>query len=169
MKYFELFMGWLIPGSCYWMKGDRLRGTYIFILLQGSFLIGLMLNGSVHWPAWSPKTEGFNLINILTYLTQMGNGLFATLSMIADWEFVKRLQEMQSIGNNVSINEIQNSLGALKIFHGNEISSTFELGSFYLLVAGAMNYFSVVGYWDRYYGAQAKEQNIENQRQAKGA
>jgi hypothetical protein len=146
MLIIELIVGWLVPGSCYFFKRDWKRGLVLFALLNVTFLIGLMLHGGVLWPVWAPRTEGFNLINILTYLTQMGSGLWGMLSTVADWGYLQMAP--------ISVGES----GFWSFLHGNELASTFELGSFYLLVAGAMNYFTLVGYYDRYYGEKKEEE-----------
>ncbi|GAB4313247.1 MAG: hypothetical protein Kow0059_04370 [Candidatus Sumerlaeia bacterium] len=138
MILFELVLGWLIPGSCYWLKKDWLRGTLIFIILQGTFVIGIALHGGVLWPVWNYKAEGFNAINILTFFSQMGNGASAALSLLTDWSHLGIVH-------------------MTPIFNSDEQAATFELGSFYLLIAGAMNYFSVVGFYDRFYGKRRAE------------
>jgi hypothetical protein len=139
MKYIELLLGWLFPGTCYLLKKDWARGSIIFLLLHMTFLIGILLQGGVLWPVWNPTQEGFNLINILTFTTQIGEGALALISTLTDWAHL----------NIISIDLSKASF--LRFFHGNETSSTFELGSFYLLVTGAMNYFALVGFYDRYY------------------
>lgn len=140
MLILEIFLGWLIPGSCYWLKRDWLRGTILFGVLTATMLMGLGLRGGVQWPVWNPKIEGFNLINILTFLTQIGGGAIPAASMVTDWAHLGK------IGLSLE------GSGVLRFFHGDEIAPTYELGTFFLLVAGAMNYFSVVGFYDRFYG-----------------
>ena len=83
MAILEIFLGWLIPGSCYWLKRDWRRGTILFGVLTATMLMGLALRGGVQWPVWHPRVEGFNLINILTFLTQFGGGALAAASI---WE-----------------------------------------------------------------------------------
>jgi hypothetical protein len=93
-------------------------------LVLGTTLIGWALRGGVSWPAWSPQAEDFNLINNLTFIVQMGGGVPAFASL-AGHELV------------------------WPVLGGIPEAPYYELGGYYLIVAGAINYFCALNLYDR--------------------
>ncbi|MBN1865823.1 hypothetical protein JW916_00895 [Candidatus Sumerlaeota bacterium] len=122
-------VGWILPGSAFFFLGPRMRGRALvsLIVIHLTFLFGVLLKGGLVWPAWSLYTPGFSILNNLTVVVQMGAGWLAALSLgahLSHW-------------------------GALAAVAAVESHSWFELGSFYCLVAGALNYFAVCQALDR--------------------
>lgn len=130
-----MLLSWLLPGYGFFHHGLRSRALLFFLLLEGTFLIGAALHGSVLVPEFNPRNEGFNLITILTFLVQMCNGLLALISL---------LPELFGPG--------------AAILPYDETHPLAELGSFYLLVSGGMNYFVLASTWDHFYGARRESQ-----------
>lgn len=112
------------------MCGDRFRAGIHFLTISVTFSIGIALHSTVIWPTWAIGSEQFNLINNFTFLTQLGTGLPAIASFIA---------ASDDAGG-----------GALGALTGRMSHSNFELGSYYLVVAGALNYFAVGNFYDRH-------------------
>lgn len=131
-KAYVLFLSWLIPGYGYYHNGMRRRAIFFFIVLETTFLLGALFRGSVLLPEFNYRDEGFNLVTILTFVTQMCNGLLGLVSLLPDL-----------------------TKGVLRILPYNETSHWFDLGSFYLLVSGGMNYFVLVNTYDYFYGRKA--------------
>lgn len=129
-----LLLSWLIPGAGFMFCGRWMRGLTHFITIGLTFGLGLALHGSVLWPTWSVRSEDFNLINNFTFVTQMGSGLPALASFL-----VSRVTHAEP--------------GALSWLGGLQSHTNFELGSYYLIVAGALNYFAVGNLYDRLRGA----------------
>lgn len=117
---FLVFAGWLIPGSGMFFLGRRYfkRALLFFVVVHLTFFLGMCLKGGVIWPAWSFKDPGFNVVNNLNFIMQIGSGWLAILSWTAlplGW-------------THIAVAE----------------SHPFsELGGFYCLVAGAVNYFII--------------------------
>jgi hypothetical protein len=44
--YIAGLISWLVPGSGYWLLGQRNRGVIIFITILGTFLLGMLLGGA---------------------------------------------------------------------------------------------------------------------------
>lgn len=130
-----VLLSWLIPGAGFVAVGRYVRGLTLFFLIQTCFLIGVLLKGSVLPPAWSPNDWGFNIVNSLTFVTQMGNGFLSSL-----WLLGARAEKA--------------------FFLGAEWHAYFDLATFYIMVSGAMNYFSVSNFYDRHVAkpVDAKEQ-----------
>jgi len=120
-----LLLAWLIPGLGHIVHRDWRRGLILFVVVQATFLTGMMLHGAVLWPAISPQDWGFNAQSILTFVVQIGNGLAALLCLGAAQLFPDWAAQIRS-------------------------DAFFELGTIYLLVAGAANLFSVGGVYDRH-------------------
>ena len=132
-KLFVILTSWLVPGFGFFLYGRRARGLLFFFLLEGIFLAGVLLKGSVLLPDFNPRAEGFNLVTILTFVTQVFNGGLALVSL---WpEFA---------GLNFAI------------FPANEAAPLADLGSFLLLVSGGMNYFVTVSTYDHFYGRKSQ-------------
>ncbi len=116
------FVGWLFPGSGLLLLGRRYVGRAILFMgaVYLTFFLGICLNGGVSWPVWGFRDPGFNVVNNLNFILQLGCGWPALLAWVADakgWAFLT----------------------------GDEIHPLSELGGFYCMVAGALNYFIV---WD---------------------
>jgi hypothetical protein len=122
---FTLLLAWLIPGLGHILMRDVRRGVILFVLTQATFVVGLILHGAVLLPAHSPHDWGFNAVNILTFVVQLGNGLSSLLC-----------------------------LGMSQIFEEWAVAarahSLFELGSVYLLMSGAVNSITVGSLYDRH-------------------
>lgn len=117
-----VFLNWALPGVGFILAGRKTRGLIQMGLVFVTFAIGLLLRGGVIW-SWG-QDASFNLVNIITYIIQMGAGLPAIVSMVA------HLNGYAPLGGVPP--------------HG-----YFELGSFYLVVAGALNYFATCNLYDR--------------------
>ena len=126
------FASWLIPGSGFFFFGRRARGAAQFALVTLTFSFGLMLHSSVAWPTWSIRSEEFNLINNFTFVVQMGSGAPAVAS------FWAALQEPRA-----------SSGGIIQWLGGIPKHPYYELGSYFLIVAGALNYFALGNFFDR--------------------
>jgi hypothetical protein len=127
-----MLLSWLIPGYGFYRHGLRTRGLILFVLIEATFLTGVLFQGAVLIPTFNYRVEGFNLVAILTFVTQMFNGLAACLSAVGDL-----------------------TGGAVRLLPGNELSQWSDLGSFYLLVSGGLNYFALTGTYDHFYGAKS--------------
>lgn len=95
-----------------------------------TFIIGLALRSSVDWPSWSIRAEDFNLINNFTFIVQMGAGIWALISFAIS-------------------NFMTDVPSALAFFEGLQQHRYYELGSYFLIVAGALNYFALGNFYDR--------------------
>lgn len=120
-----LLLAWLIPGLGHVVQRDVRRGLLLFAVIQGTFLVGLALRGAVLWPVLSPNDWGFNAVNILTFVVQLGNGLAALLCLAVSALFPSWAEATRA-------------------------HTLFELGTVYLLMAGAMNSFTVGAVYDRH-------------------
>ena len=121
-------LSWLIPGAGFLAIGRFGRGLAVLALIQAPFLIGILLPGAVLMPIWTPGDWGANIVNSLTFVTQIGNGLMSLI-----WAF------------GASAN--------LPFFVGVQAYDAhplFELASFYLMVSGGLNYFCVCNFYDRH-------------------
>lgn len=119
-------------------NGFVARGIFFFVILQVTFLIGAALRGSVLIPDFNFRSPGFNLVNILTFMTQIFNGGMALISM---------LPEMFGRGAAVLPYDESYPWG--------------DLGAFYLLVSGGMNYFVLVSTYDHFYDESTKLSRTE--------
>jgi hypothetical protein len=114
----------LVPGAGFWLVGRNARAAAHLLIVGVTFALGLALHGGVHWPSWSPSAEDFNLIKNFTVLIQLGAGLPALVSLVAN------CREWTLLG-------------------GIEHHPYYELGGYYLIVAGAINYFAICNVYDR--------------------
>lgn len=130
MHVLVLILSWLIPGYGFMHHGRWARGIYFFITLQATFLIGAWLRGSVLLPDFNMRSEGFNIMTILTFVTQIFNGGLSILSLLPE-------------------------IGGPAILPYDETNQWSDLGSFYLLISGGMNYFVLTATWDYFYGSKA--------------
>lgn len=117
-------MAWLIPGAGFCLHGRWARGLTHLLLVTVTFGMGLALRGGVQWPSWSPSAPDFNLINNLAFIVQMAAGLPAVASLTAN-------------------------LAGWTWLGGTPWHAYAELGGYYLIVAGAINYFSLCNFNDR--------------------
>jgi len=119
-------LGWLLPGAGFLLLDKRYRSRAIVLiaLIHATFLIGVVLRGGVAWPIWSLSNPGFSVINNINFIFQFGAGWLSILSLAAT-------QMHWSL------------LGGIE---GHPYS---EMGGFYCLVAGALNYFIVWQTLDR--------------------
>ena len=122
----EIFASWLIPGFGFFIKGERRRGLAIFVLFTLTFAIGLLLKGTVVFPVWTPGKEGFNIINILTFFHQLGYGSLSILCLLSHYT-------------------------GWKVFSGEQSFAFFDLATYYLIVAGGLNYLMLFNFYDRHY------------------
>lgn len=127
-----LVLSWLIPGSGFIMYGRWGRGLAHFVTIGATFGLGLALHSSVDWPIWSIRSPGFNLINNFTFITQMGGGLPAVASFVV------------ANGAGASANPL------LEWLAGEPKHYSYELGSYFLIIAGALNYFAMGNFYDRF-------------------
>ena len=143
----EVIGSWMIPGFGFFLRGRRLRALFLFLVIEGTFFLGLMLQGGVTPPVLDPSGGG--IISFLTFIIQLGNGLSSFFSLAASvWSANLRLQGLIP--------------GPLVIFFaGNPPHALFDQASLYILVSGAMNYFAVTNFYDRY-KARAKDLKEKN-------
>ena len=103
--------------------GIVLRGILFFVVVHLTFAVGVFLHGGLLWPVWTLRDPAFSIVNNLTFVVQLGSGWLGIASLVAHfahWNFAAI-----------------------------ETHSLFELGSFYCLVAGGINYFIVCQSLDR--------------------
>ena len=74
-----LIAGWLVPGAGHFLLKKPIRGTLLFLSIVGMFCVGLALQGKVY----SPNTG--DLLDILGFVAQCGNGLLYALAKMLDW------------------------------------------------------------------------------------
>ena len=132
----DIIGSWVFPGFGFLRRRHYLRGVVLFFLIEGTAFIGLFLHGSVVYPI--VNASGGGIISLLTFLIQLGNGAISILCLIAG-----------------SFRSIRDEMGGgmglfLRLFAGHPSEALFDLGSFYHLVSGAMNYFVVTNFYDRY-------------------
>ena len=97
-----------------------------------------------------PGRADFNLINNFTFIIQLGAGLPALASLAA--QFVPFLPAWaQLLVQSIHLTELA----------GIPPHPYYELGSYYLIVAGAINYFAVCNLHDRILRPQARYQAQE--------
>lgn len=131
-KFFPVFINWLFPGIGYYFIGKKIKALILFILLEITFIIGFLLHSQVAIPMINPFSLGFNLINIFTFIVQLGNGFFSIVSII-------------------------NERFHLNLFWAIPSHSTYELGGYYMLVSGASNYFITMHIYDTLCGRVKKK------------
>lgn len=120
-----LVLGWLVPGLGHLLQRDTKRGIIIFAVIQTTFVLGLICHGAVLLPPYNPADWGMNAMNILTFVVQLANGLAAMLTM--------------------AVSQLFPAWAASTRAH-----TLFELGSVYLLMAGAVNSIVLGGLYDRH-------------------
>ena len=78
MPVMVLLAGWLIPGAGHFMQRKWIRGALLFVSIVSMFSIGLALKGKIY----SPNTG--DLLDILNFVGDLGNGLLYVISRILD-------------------------------------------------------------------------------------
>ncbi len=101
------------------MLGERRRALVLGVLLNGLFVAGILLKGSVIFPEFNPASQTFNVISVLTFFVSFGNAAPSAACLVSRYV-------------------------------GDESSATFELATFHLLLAGALNYFACCALYDRF-------------------
>lgn len=114
-------------------------------MIAPTFLIGIMLHSSVMWPIWSIRSPDFNLINNFTFIVQMGGGFAALASFWATTAPVA----------------VEAAPPLFAWLAGVPHHPYYELGGYFLIVAGAMNYFALGNFYDRLIHPGARFEAIE--------
>jgi len=134
--FLDVVGSWLVPGFGYFRRRRYTRAIALFIVIELTVFLGFLHHGSVTLPLLDPSGGG--VISCLTFLIQLGGGLVSILSLAAvAWSEALKIKGFMP--NFLVI-----------FFAGNQPHAYFELGAFYLMVAGAMNYFAVTNFYDRY-------------------
>lgn len=134
--------GYLVPAGGFFLMGRKYRNRAILltIVVHLVFLLGMCLQGGLVWPIWSMKDPGFSIINIPSFVISMGAGWPALLSL---WAHLP-VEAFSSPDWMNTYTDPRWPALAIK-----EAQPFAELGSFYCLVAGALNYFIVWQTLDR--------------------
>ena len=74
-----LIAGWLIPGAGHLILRKPVRAALLFLAITGMFFTGIALEGKIYQP-----TTG-DLLDILGFVGQLGNGVLALLAHALDW------------------------------------------------------------------------------------
>ncbi len=122
--------GFIIPGFPYLFCGEKKRFLLIFPLLYVTFFLGLFLfDGAVVLPGEYQSPPGFfNPLGYLTFWCQMLFGLPAWISL-----FISTASpEIEYMGEMVH----------------RTYPPLFDLGSYYLLVVGGLNYYCNIKIYD---------------------
>lgn len=126
--FVPMLISWLIPGYGFMRNGHWKKGLYFFVILELTFLLGAALRGAILIPTFAFRDPTFNLVNILTFITQIFNGGLSLLSALPEL-----------FGQSVAILPYE------------EDYVWADLGNFFLLVSGGMSYFVLVRTWDHFY------------------
>jgi hypothetical protein len=132
-RFLVISLSWLIPGYGYLIHRRWGRGIFFFVILEATFLAGAAFHGSVLLPDFRFGSEGFNVVTILTFLTQMFNGGMSLISLLPEFFGAKAA-----------------------ILPYDETNQWADLGSFFLLVSGGMNYFVMTSTYDHFYGRKSR-------------
>src|SRR6185295_6142612 len=130
IAWIGILVGWMIPGAGFMICGRWRRGLAQFVIVMLTFTLGIALHSGVAWPEWSPRREEFNLINNFTFIVQMGSGFPALASLMA------------SLPHGAEN-------GSWAWLAGIQKHPYYELGSYFLIVAGAVNFFALGNLYDR--------------------
>lgn len=123
-------VNWLVPGLGFFLVGDRLRGTVLFLIITFCFVVGALMGGYVLAPgSWHPRSPEFNLVTVLTYLAQSFNG--------GGWLLVQWLQGAAEGNPEAAFNLVR--LGT---------RTYSDLGVLHYIVAGSLNYLATVRLYD---------------------
>jgi len=135
---------WIVPGSGFVVCRNYWRGLAIFALITTTFFLGLLLHGTVLIPDFYYRSPSFNVVNLLTFIGQMGNGGASLFCLAHDrWNW--------------------------RILQSVETDPRFDLAMLYLLVSGCMNYFCVCNFYDRHVAAGQADRQQSAEKPAKDA
>lgn len=126
-KYIYVLLGFIVPGLPYLLAKEYKRYAMIFPLLYLTFAIGLLLNGAVVMPK-AYQSPVFNILAYLGYVSQMFFGLPAWMNNA----WVTHQMEIEMIEKLPSYTSAE----------------YFDLGSYFLVVAGGLNYYANVKLFD---------------------
>jgi hypothetical protein len=73
-----LVAGWLIPGAGHLILHKPVRAALLFVSITGMFFTGIALQGKIYQP-------GGELLDILGFVGQLGNGVLVLLAHLLDW------------------------------------------------------------------------------------
>ena len=78
-----LIVAWVVPGGGFLINGRVVRGLILLGIIGQTFYFGAILDGGLVWPVWGLREPGFNIVNNLSFIIQLGAGLPALLSLAA--------------------------------------------------------------------------------------
>jgi hypothetical protein len=134
----------LVPGLGYGLKGDCWLFLANFLVLQGMFLFGLLiLDAPLALPELNYNSAEFSLINLFVLAAQLLNGA-------GSW--------VAAVGYHLHpadpVRELAGFLGSRPwLWYA-------DLGGFFLGLPGVLNFFAIMGTWDRYYGLRPDEAGV---------
>jgi len=129
-----LVMGWLVPGAGHAILGRVRRGALFFVLIMGSFGLGLAHEGRL--ALYSPR-EGF--LTGLQLVANLGVGpadLFARMSVYGEAAYA--LPDPSDASHRPRIEK----------FRERQRSAVSAYGTAYLWSAGLMNLLLLMDVWD---------------------
>ena len=152
-----VFGSWLVPGLGFMVKGNYWRGATVFVVLNGTFFLGLLLHGTVLVPEFNYRSPAFNVVNLLTFIGQMGNGGASAVCLARDkWKGERPAEDVETRRSRPDpFKRILHKTGdALRrvLPPARETDALFDLALLFMLVSGCMNYFCVCNFYDRYLG-----------------
>jgi hypothetical protein len=68
MKFKDYLYAWLVPGLAYFLKGARLRGMLLFVVISGVFVSGLLMGGGVF-------SRSGDFVSVISSIARAGAGL----------------------------------------------------------------------------------------------
>lgn len=132
--WLAILLNWIVPGSGYFLVGERTRAWVLLIVLNATFVMGLTLKGSVVVPEFNVRSPTFNFINVLTFVVDLGAGGPGLACILA----------------RTGLPEGELPGGLRGWLAGDESAATYDLGAFHLLLVGALNYFACCALYDRF-------------------
>lgn len=114
------FVAWLIPGGGHFYLGKYNKSIAFFILLNGLFAWGMLLQGQIAFPIIDVESIEFNLVNILIFIFGFCNGGMTIINLIPLFHY------------------------------GDIAQPLYEIGTLFMLVSGALNIFVLLNAWDLY-------------------
>ena len=129
-----LIAGWLLPGAGHAMLGRMRRGILFFVLIMGSFGLGLAHDGRL--ALYSPQ-EGF-----LTGLQLVAN------VGVGPADFFARMQAYGEAAYVVPVPTTAEYRPLIEKFRGRQRSAVSAYGTAYLWSAGLMNLLLLMDIWD---------------------
>jgi hypothetical protein len=129
-----LLLGWLVPGAGHAMLGRVRRGIVFFVLIMGSFGLGLAHDGRL--ALYSPR-EGF--LTGLQLVANVGVGpadLFARMSVYGEAAYVTPDTSAPAYRQRIDT------------FRDRQRSAVSAYGTAYLWSAGLMNLLLLMDIWD---------------------